>query len=248
MRLDVFLCENGFFPSRSKAQAAISDGRVIINGEKAVKTSLPIEGNEKIEIISKERFVSRAGEKLSHALGEFKIDVNGLTVLDIGASTGGFTDCLLQNGAEHVFALDVGSAQLDLRLRNDKRVTVIENFNARNARKDDFDKAIDMIVMDVSFISQTLIYEACADILKDGGKMVTLIKPQFEAGRSNVGKGGIVKDRDGKIIRSILERIDNSAKLFGLERIGFTDSPIEGGDGNREHLALFIKNAISMKE
>ncbi len=248
MRLDVYLAENGFFQSRSKAQAAIAEGRVSINGKKAEKHSVSVDANDIIEIIARERFVSRAGEKLAHALNEFKIDVSGLTVLDIGASTGGFTDCLLQNGAKHVFALDVGSAQLDEKLRNDERVTVIENFNARNARKSDFESEIDMIVMDVSFISQTLIYDACADILSHGGKMITLIKPQFEAGRNNVGKGGIVKDRDGKIIKSILQKLDDAAKINGFSRINLTDSPIEGGDGNKEYLALFSKNTIATKE
>ena len=241
MRLDLYLTENGFFPSRSRAQSAIASGNVIINGVKALKPSLEINGTEKIEITSNERFVSRAGDKLQKAIEAFSIDVNNLTALDIGASTGGFTDCLLQNGAEFVYSLDVGYGQLDLKLRNDKRVSVIENFNARYAKKADFDKEIDIIVMDVSFISQTLIYEACSDILGAGKLLVTLIKPQFEAGKKNIGKGGIVRDKDGKIIKEILEKLDLSAKLFGFERIGFTDSPIEGGDGNREYLALFKK-------
>lgn len=242
MRLDLYLTENGFFNSRSKAQSAIADGNVFVDGKKVEKPSLQIEGHEKIDVISKERFVSRAGEKLAQALTCFNVSVEGLTALDIGASTGGFTDCLLQNGAKHVFSLDVGTAQLDDKLRNDKRVTVIENFNARNATKEDFDKEIDIIVMDVSFISQTLIYPACADILGKGKLMITLIKPQFEAGRSNIGKGGIVNDKDGKILKEILQRIDENAKSFGFSRFGLCDSPIKGGDGNREYLAIFTKN------
>lgn len=241
MRLDVFLTENGYFQSRSKAQSAINSGNVLLNRQKATKASLEIIGDESIEILSNERFVSRAGDKLQHALSAFGVDVNGITALDIGASTGGFTDCLLQNGACHVFALDVGVNQLDNKLRNDERVRVIESFNARYAKKDDFDKEIDMIVMDVSFISQTLIYPACADILDSGKKMITLIKPQFEAGKKHIGKGGIVRDRDGRVIKEILEKIDNSALFFGFKRIGFTDSPIQGGDGNFEYLALFEK-------
>ncbi len=241
MRLDSFLAENGFFNSRSKAQSAIANGFVFINGIKAEKPSLSVDGSEDIKVISEERFVSRAGEKLSHALNEFGISANGLTALDIGASTGGFTDCLLQNGAKKVFALDVGKAQLAEKLRNDSRVTVIEGFNARNARKADFDSDIDIIVMDVSFISQTLIYPACADILDSGKLMITLVKPQFEAGRSNIGKGGIVKDKNGAIIKEILEKLDFVANENRFTRIGFTDSPIEGGDGNKEYLALFKK-------
>lgn len=241
MRLDVYLVENGYFESRSKAQSAIKEGSVIIDGKAVSKHSTDISGSEAIEIIKKDRFVSRAGEKLAHALEAFKVLPDGLTAVDIGASTGGFTDCLLQNGAEFVYAIDVGTAQLSAKLRNDKRVAVMENFNARNAARDDFSKEIDLIVMDVSFISQTLIYPACADILSDGKRMITLIKPQFEAGKQNVGKGGIVKDRDGKIIKEILNRIDAEAEKNGFKRVDFTDSPIEGGDGNKEYLALFIK-------
>ena len=164
-----------------------------------------------------------------------------LVAVDVGASTGGFTDCLLQRGAKRVFSLDVGTAQLDSKLRSDERVTVLENFNARYAKQSDFDEKIDLIVMDVSFISQTLIYNACADILKDGGRMITLIKPQFEAGKSNVGKGGIVKDKDGKIIKEILSKIDSCASEQGFLRTDFTVSPIVGGDGNTEYLALFVR-------
>ncbi len=239
MRLDVYLVEKGLFSSRSKAKSAIEASRVKINGVVVDKPSLDISGEPLIEITEKERFVSRAGEKLFHALNEFGISVKGLTALDIGASTGGFTDCLLQQGAKRVYSLDVGYAQLDQGLRNDERVVVMENRNARYVGKGDFADEIDIIVMDVSFISQTLIYNACADILPSGGLMITLVKPQFEAGKANVGKGGIVKDKNGRIIKEILERLDFSAEGCGFKRIGFTNSPIEGGDGNREYLALF---------
>lgn len=241
MRLDLFLTEKGFFKSRSKAQAAISAGNVTVNGVTATKASLEINGDEDIRVINTERFVSRAGEKLFHAINEFGIDVSGMTALDIGASTGGFTDCLLQSGAKKVYSLDVGTAQLADNLRNDERVTVMENFNARYAKRDDFDDEIDVIVMDVSFISQTLIYPACEDILASGKIMITLIKPQFEAGKKHIGKGGIVHDKDGKIIKEILEKIDSSASAFGFTRKGITDSPIVGGDGNKEYLAIFIR-------
>lgn len=239
MRLDVYLTEAGFYSSRSKARAAIESGSITVDGKTAQKASLDVCGSEKIEITRIEKYVSRAGEKLEHALKEFGVDVNGLTVLDIGASTGGFTDCLLQNGAKKVYSLDVGTAQLADKLRCDRRVVCIENFNARYAKKTDFEDEIQMIVMDVSFISQTLIYEACGDILSSGKRMITLIKPQFEAGKANIGKGGIVKDKDGRIIAEILQRLDASAELYGFERMGFTSSPIEGGDGNKEYLALF---------
>ncbi len=239
MRLDVYLVEKGYFQSRSKAQAAINSGLVLVNGIKAEKPSVAAEGNEEITVIAKDIYVSRAGEKLEKALDEFGIDPKGMVALDIGASTGGFTDCLLQRGAEFVYALDVGKAQLAEKLRKDERVEVIEGFNARYAQKSDFDKNIDIIVMDVSFISQTLIYDACSDILESGKIMITLVKPQFEAGKQNIGKGGIVHDKNGAIIRSILEKLDFCARNAGFQRIGFTDSPIEGGDGNREYLALF---------
>ncbi len=240
-RLDVFLVEKGYFSTRSKAQASINSGNVLVNGKTAEKVSMAVVGDEEIIITETQKFVSRAGEKLEFALNQFNFSPKGLVALDIGASTGGFTDCLLQKGASFVFALDVGKAQLDQKLRNDQRVEVIEGFNARNAKKDDFHKEIDLIVMDVSFISQTLIYPACSDILDSGKYMITLIKPQFEAGKSHIGKGGIVKDKDGKVIKQILEKIDFNAKLNGFERIGFCNSPIEGGDGNREYLAIFKK-------
>ncbi|MBQ0108789.1 MAG: TlyA family RNA methyltransferase [Clostridiales bacterium] len=242
MRLDVFLAERGGFPSRSKASIAIGSGFITVDGKVIKKNSFEVAGDEDIVFIGeKERFVSRAGEKLFHALKEFKFDVHGLTALDIGASTGGFTDCLLQNGAKKVFALDVGKDQLDARLREDGRVVVMENFNARELSKDDLGEEIDVITMDVSFISQTLIYKACAEILDSGKTMITLIKPQFEAGRANIGKGGIVRDKDGKIIKEILEKIDFEAAKNGFTRVGFTPSPIEGGDGNKEYLAIFVK-------
>lgn len=241
MRLDLFLVEKGYFQSRSKAQSAISSGKVFVNGIKTEKVSSSVCGDENITITETERFVSRAGEKLCHALETFGVSAENLVALDIGASTGGFTDCLLQYGAKYVFSLDVGRAQLDEKLRQDERVCVIEGFNARNAQKTDFDKDIDLIVMDVSFISQTLIYPAASNILSQGKYMITLIKPQFEAGKKHIGKGGIVRDKDGKILKEILERIDFEASINGFERVGFIDSPILGGDGNREHLALFKK-------
>lgn len=241
MRLDIFLAENGFFKSRSLASSMIKSGKVSVNGRIRKKPSFEVDGSEKIGISETLKYVSRAGLKLEQALLCFGTDVKGKTVLDIGASTGGFTDCLLKNGAFHVFALDVGSMQLDETLRNDKRVTVMENFNARNAKKSDFPCEIDMITMDVSFISQTLIYKAASDILKENGIMITLIKPQFEAGRENIGKGGIVKDRDGKIFGQILEKLKTAASENGFSLIKTADSPIKGGDGNREYLALLKK-------
>lgn len=240
MRTDTYLAENGFFKSRTKAKSAIDEGRVFIDGKAVTRASEEYCGG-KITVSGGEKYVSRAGLKLEHALECFGMDVRGAVALDIGASTGGFTDCLLQHGAARVYTLDVGSSQLDESLRADSRVIAREGFNARYARKSDFPEEISLIVMDVSFISQTLIYPAAADILGAGKKMITLIKPQFEAGRNRIGKGGIVKDRDGSVIADVLAAIDISAQANGMRRCGLCDSPIKGGDGNREYLALFEK-------
>ncbi len=238
MRIDIYLAENGFFKSRSKAKSAIEEGLVSVNGKIITRASEEYSGGD-ITVSGGEKYVSRAGLKLEHALECFGADVSGAVALDIGASAGGFTDCLLQHGAARVYTLDVGSSQLDESLRSDSRVIAREGFNARYARKSDFPEEISLIVMDVSFISQTLIYPAAADILSAGGRMITLVKPQFEAGKSFIGKGGIVKDRGGKVIAAIMEKIDTAARENGLRRCGLCDSPITGGDGNREYLAIF---------
>ena len=244
MRLDALLAGRGFYKSRSKASEAIKNGLVKIDGATVRRPSFEVTGDEDIEAAAVGSFVSRAGEKLCAALSAFGTDVSGMTALDIGASTGGFTDCLLQRGARFVYALDVGRNQLDEKLLKDERVQCIEGYNARFAKKDDFDREIDVITMDVSFISQALIYPACAEILAPGKPMITLIKPQFEAGRSEVGKGGIVRDRGGRIIKEITARLDCAANENGFERRGMIESPITGGDGNTEYLALFIKTGV----
>ena len=240
MRLDVYLADKNLYKSRSKAAEAIKKGLVTVNGKRE-KASYEVAEGDVIESSSVDRFVSRAGEQLAFALDGFGVDPKGLCLLDIGASTGGFTDCLLKNGAAFVYALDVGHGQIDPAIACDERVKVYEGFNAREAKKSDFDREINMITMDVSFVSQTLIYPACADILPAGGKMITLIKPQFEAGRKHIGKGGIVRDADGSVIREILQKIDIAASENGFTRIKTAVSPIAGGDGNTEYLALFIK-------
>lgn len=241
MRLDVFLAEKGLAKSRSKAASYIAEGKVTVDGQTVKKASYEVCDGQEVRILETEPFVSRAGLKLQHALEVFCIDVSGMTALDIGASTGGFTDCLLKRGATHVFALDVGKMQLDSSLRNDKRVSVIEEFNARYAKKTDFDRRIGIITMDVSFISQSLIYPACGEILEPGGIMVTLIKPQFEVGREHIGKGGIVRDRDKKLFFAITEKLEKEAQKQGFFLRSTTVSPITGGDGNTEYLALFEK-------
>ena len=238
MRLDLYLVEKGFCESRSRAARLIDEGKVIVDGSLARKAGQEISDGAKIELTETERFVGRGGLKLEGAIGHFGLDVSGMRCIDVGASTGGFTDCLLQMGAAHVCAVDSGRGQLHSKLLGDLRVTSVEGFNARELSPDTFG-LFDLAVMDVSFISQTLLHAPVRSVLKEGALYVSLIKPQFEAGKSALGKGGIVKspaDRE-LAVRRVLE----SAALCGFETLGVMRSPIEGGDGNREYLALFKK-------
>lgn len=228
-------------PSRSKAKEYIDSGKVFLNGAPVKKAGLEVTGTEDIRVMDADKFVSRAGRKLEAALEIFGIDVTGLSALDLGASTGGFTDCLLQRGAKRVIALDVGRDQLDTRLREDGRVFVMENTNARDIFPEDLPFLPDIITTDLSFISQTLVYPAVARVLEKG-YFISLVKPQFEAGRENIGKGGIVKDKDGKIKKAVLEKIEKAASENGLLLLKTAPSPIAGGDGNTEYLALFERS------
>lgn len=240
MRADVFLFTHGFAESRSQAAVLIGNG-VYISGKKIPKPSFIIPDDTPAHAVNIEKklpFVSRGGLKLESALIAFHLEVAGFCVLDIGASTGGFTDCLLRYGADFVYALDVGHGQLAPSLAADPRVENIEGCNARYMALSLFSRHIDMAVTDISFISQKLIYGAVRGLLDDGAPFVSLIKPQFEAGRENIGKGGIVKDPRAheRVIRDIRE----SALASGLAMRGICPSPIAGGDGNREYTALFI--------
>ena len=228
-------------PSRSKAKEYIDSGKVFLNGAPVKKAGLEVTGTEDIRVMDADKFVSRAGRKLEAALEIFGIDVTDLSALDLGASTGGFTDCLLQRGAKRVIALDVGRDQLDTRLREDERVFVMENTNARDIFPEDLPFLPDIITTDLSFISQTLVYPAVARVLEKG-YFISLVKPQFEAGRENIGKGGIVKDKDGKIKKAVLEKIEKAASENGLLLLKTAPSPIAGGDGNTEYLALFERS------
>lgn len=242
MRIDVFLTSNGLCASRSKAASAIKDGRVLVDGKPVEKPSFDVNGTELIEVKPEENgFVSRAGKKLSAALELFGIDVSGAVVADLGASTGGFTDCVLRAGASFVYAVDVGRDQLALPLREDERVCNMENTNARYLKKEMFGKTIDVVVTDVSFISQRLLFPSVSDILKDGGVFVSLIKPQFEVGRAHIGKNGIVHDADGKLFAKVVSELREAGKENGLFLQKTADSPILGGDGNREYLAYWTK-------
>ena len=242
-RIDKLLVERGLADSRTKAQALVMAGLVLVNEQRVAKPSDTTSLDAQIRLKGADdptsRYVGRGGLKLEAALREFAIDVNGLVCLDVGASTGGFTDCLLQHGAASVVALDVGHNQLDWRLRNDPRVTVREGVNARYLKPEDFSNKFDLAVMDVSFISATKVMPALIPLLADAGRLLTLIKPQFEVGRGEVGSGGIVRDPE-KHARVITE-VNQAATQLGLGAAGLIESPLRGADGNREFLALYKK-------
>ncbi len=240
MRLDVFLSENGYAESRQRAKLLITSECVSVNGKMVNKPAYDVSGNDTVNVSGDPiGYVSRGALKLKAAFETFGLSANGLVCVDIGASTGGFTDYLLKQGAKKVYAVDSGTDQLAMSLRNDKRVVSMEKYNARNLSLDDFDSGVDMAVMDVSFISQTLIIPALYDILKAGAIFVSLIKPQFEAGREAVGKGGIVKSPASRAFA--IRKVIDFALKHGFRLCGLTVSPILGGDGNTEYLAYFAK-------
>ena len=242
-RIDKLLVERGLADSRTKAQALVMAGLVLVNDQRVAKPSdnTPLDAQIRLKGADDptSRYVGRGGLKLEAALREFGIDVGGFVCLDVGASTGGFTDCLLQHGAVSVVAVDVGHNQLDWRLRNDPRVTIREGVNARYLRPQDFSVRFDLAVMDVSFISATKVIPAIIPLLTDPGRLITLIKPQFEVGRGEVGSGGIVRD-PAKHARVIAE-VNQAATELGLRPLGLIESPLQGADGNREFLALYEK-------
>lgn len=240
MRVDLYLTAEGYFPSRSLAQAEIAKGNVYVDGNPVKRASAQIEdGPHTVEVRDPMPYVSRGGLKLAGALDTFGLDVSGLRALDIGASTGGFTDVLLQRGAAHVTALDSGSDQLHPRLRADSRVLCLEHCNARALSSAPILPPYDLAVMDVSFISQTYILPGLSDALAADGYAVTLIKPQFEAGRAAIGRGGIVR-READRMAAIL-RVLESASACRLLCLGLMRSPIDGGDGNHEFLVCLKK-------
>lgn len=237
MRIDMFLVSSGLCRSRSTAAESIKNGNVKVNGKTVLKPSLYVSGEENIEVISKnEKYVSRGGYKLEGALDFFRLDVTDAVCADIGASTGGFTDCLLQRNAKSVLAIDSGSGQLVAKIADDPRVTSLENTNIRDFVPEE-NNFCDFICVDVSFISLKLVFSAIDRLLKEDGSCVCLIKPQFEAGRENVGKGGIVKNKN--IYKRIISDLSETASENSLILTKLTVSPIKGGDGNREFLGLF---------
>jgi 23S rRNA (cytidine1920-2'-O)/16S rRNA (cytidine1409-2'-O)-methyltransferase len=238
--LDVLLVSRGLFPSREKAKASIMAGIVSVNGQMTDKAGTPVPDDAIIEI--KENlcpFVGRGGLKLAKALNEFNLDVTNKVAMDIGASTGGFTDCLLQNGAKKVYAIDVGYGHLDYSLRKNPQVINMEKTNIRYLDYDLILDPIEFISIDVSFISLTLVLPVAGKLLENDGQMVCLVKPQFEAGKDQVGKGGIVKDKDIHI--QVIEKVISSGRNQNLKLEGLTFSPVKGAKGNIEYLLLFRK-------
>ena len=237
-RLDVVITERGLVPSRARAQALILAGKVRLNGEVESKAGTQVDPEAMIEIIEPDHpWVSRGALKLVAALDEFDISPEGIDCLDVGASTGGFTDVLLARGARRVIALDVGRGQLDWRLRNDSRVVVLEGVNARHLDAETLPFTAALATVDVSFISLRLVVPSLLPHLASEALLVCLVKPQFEAGRDQVGKGGIV--RDESIRRETIDSTVDAIKELGLESVGLIESPIRGQKGNLEELAVF---------
>ncbi len=236
-RLDQLLADRGLFASREQARRAVMAGAVEVAGRKVDKPGTAVAQDVELSVLAGEPFVSRAGRKLAGALDDFALDPAGWTCLDVGASTGGFTDCLLQRGASRVYAIDVGYGQLDERLRRDPRVVVMERVNARNLAPDALPERAHLAVFDVSFISLAKVVPAVLPHLLPGARLLALIKPQFEAGRGAVGKGGIL--RDESVRRAAIDRCVAALAELGLEPLGQVESRVAGTGGNREAFGLF---------
>jgi 23S rRNA (cytidine1920-2'-O)/16S rRNA (cytidine1409-2'-O)-methyltransferase len=241
-RLDEALVARGLVESRSRARALILAGDVLVNGTPVARAGAPVTRGDEISLKAPPRFVSRGGDKLEHALATFGLDARGMVAADFGASTGGFTDCLLQRGAARIYAIDVGYGQLATRLREDARVVVMDRTNVRAL--DALPELVDLITIDVSFIGLRLVLPAARAALQDDGRIVALVKPQFEAGRGDVGKGGVV--RDPVVHRRVLEAVFATAERLGLGVTGLTASPLRGPAGNIEFLALLAPGMPSV--
>ena len=244
LRLDKLLVERGLVPSRERAQALILAGKVLVNEQKIEKSGAAVEADVNLRLLSDDlKYVGRGGLKLEKALEHWRIDLTGLTCLDVGASTGGFTDCLLQHGAALVIAVDTGYGQMNFRLRQDRRVRLLEKTNARYLTREAIGCNVDFIAMDVSFISATLVLPAVIHSVfpaieseRHGRQIVVLVKPQFEAGRTEVGKRGIVRDEGAQL--AALEKVRQALLDLGARTTDSIDSPILGAEGNREFLLL----------
>jgi 23S rRNA (cytidine1920-2'-O)/16S rRNA (cytidine1409-2'-O)-methyltransferase len=241
-RLDILLVQRGLAPSRERAQALILSGNVLVRDQPITKSGHKVETDIDIRIRGQDHpYVSRGALKLLGAIDQFKISISDRVALDVGASTGGFTEILLLKGARRVHALDVGHNQLAWKIRTDPRVKVYEKTNARELAPGFLGESADILVMDVSFISVTKIFPALLSQLTRGSDWIVLIKPQFEVGRDGVGKGGIVRDEELRL--DAVERVTQFASSIGLVRKGLMESPIEGTDGNKEYLAWFCQGA-----
>lgn len=238
-RLDCLLFEKGFAQSRERAKILIMEGLVYVNHQKYDKPGESVPVDAEIEVRGKGlAYVSRGGLKLEKAMQQFPISLEGKTTMDIGASTGGFTDCMLQNGAVRVYAVDVGYGQLAWKLRSDSRVVNLERTNIRYLTAEQVPEQVDFFSVDVSFISLSLVLPAARPFLKEGGEAVCLIKPQFEAGREKVGKKGVVRDR--AVHREVIEKVVQLALTEGYSPMGLTYSPVKGPEGNIEYL-LYLR-------
>lgn len=239
-RIDIVLVNKRLAPSRERAKALIMEGIVFVNNQKCDKAGTNVKDTDIIEVRGKTlKFVSRGGLKLEKAMKSFDLSLDGFICADIGASTGGFTDCMLQSGAKKVYSIDVGYGQLAWKLRTDERVINLENTNFRNVTKEQIPDELDFASVDVSFISLTLILPVLRPLLKDGANAVCLIKPQFEAGRENVGKNGVVRERSVHI--AVINKIMDFALLNGFSFLGLDFSPVKGPKGNIEYLCLLKK-------
>jgi 23S rRNA (cytidine1920-2'-O)/16S rRNA (cytidine1409-2'-O)-methyltransferase len=241
-RLDEALVERGLAENRSRARALIMAADVLVNGALVTRAGATVRGDDDISLKAAPRFVSRGGEKLEHALTVFDVEVRDLIAADFGASTGGFTDCLLQRGAARVYAIDVGYGQLASRLRADPRVVVIERTNVRYLEL--LPERVDLVTIDVSFIGLGLVIPAARNVLNDSGTIIALVKPQFEVGRGEVGRGGVVRDSGAH--RRVLEDIFATAEELGLSITGLTASPLRGPAGNVEFLAALAPGVSSI--
>lgn len=240
-RLDKLLFEKGFVQSRERARALIMEGKVLVDGVRIDKSGAKVDPEAKIRLQEDLPYVSRGGKKLKGAIEAFGIDPRGWVVMDVGASTGGFTDCILQEGARKVYAVDVGYGQLAWKLQQDPRVINLERRNVRYLKRGEVDEAVDLILIDTSFISIEKFLSHLLGFLKEGGLLLSLIKPQFEVGKGEVGKGGVV--RDPALHQKVIERISRYGQSLGLKVLGVIESPLLGPKGNREFFICLRKES-----